>query len=134
MAGHRDDGTFHEDKAHHAGRRVDKGSVAGFLIANGGTPTPKDPWKATPGTVLGDVSEGLPGEHTKAEGRIEGWEDMIRDDMNITGNAGNMYDEAYGPSDMTRRPSQGEWDNEDVYMVPEKKKCSCKGSGSCSCK
>jgi hypothetical protein len=33
-----------------------------------------------------------------------------------------LYDEAVGPHDTTRRPSQGEWESDDVFMTPEKDK------------
>ena len=135
MAGHRDDGTFHEDKAHHPGRKVSKGSVADFLIRNSGAAAPRAPWSPEANTVLGDTEEEVSGRYiydTPERAKVDDWESMVADDFNIEGNAGNMYDEAYGPSDMTRRPAVGEWDNEDVFMTPEKKQCSCKGSGSCS--
>lgn len=35
---------------------------------------------------------------------------------------GEIYDEAVGPQDTTRRPSQGEWESDDVFMSPEKDK------------
>jgi len=137
MAGHRDDGSFAENKAHHPGRKVSRESFfqaltpqyEAFPIPGYGEPTK---WAPTPGTVLGDESTGVPGSHTAPTDRIEGWENMIQDDMRISETAGNPYDEAYGPSDMTRRPPVGEWDNEDVFMTPEKKQCSCNGSGTCS--
>jgi len=30
-----------------------------------------------------------------------------------------LYDEAVGPYDTTRRPAQGEWESDDVFMTPE---------------
>jgi len=120
MAGHRDDGTLAEDKAHHPNRNVSRDGYVEYMMRNANIGAPGKPYE--PMTVLEDTSEGVPGHYYDPNSRIEGWADMMRDDMNIDENAGNPYDEAYGPRDMTRRPPVGEWDNEDVFMTPEKDK------------
>lgn len=120
MAGHRDNGTVAEDKAHHPNRNVSRDGYAEFLMRNTDAGVPRAPW--VPMTVLEDTSEGVPGSHMTPNSRVDDWESMVADDFNVEGNAGNPYDEAYGPRDMTRRPPVGEWDNEDVFMTPEKGK------------
>lgn len=107
-----------EDHAFHPNRGVSRSTLAAQLLAGRpqyeAFPIPgfaeKEKWEAQPNTVLGDVSEGVPGQHTAPNERIEGYELMPKDDFGIDEFAGNTYDEASGPRDMTRRPPENEWD------------------------
>lgn len=123
----------HMDLAHDPSRKGDRTALARaldpthpmnaeFAPASGPWPVEgfQEPvkFRAHPDTVLGDTSEGIPGEHRVAErAKVDDWQSMAQDDFHLEDNSGSAYDEAFGPRDLVRRPAESEWEPHDIVDV-----------------
>jgi hypothetical protein len=105
-----------EDHAYHPGRSGTRSALENAL---------RNPMLGELPTVLGDTAEAIPGNYiypTPERALVEGYEAMPKDDFGIEEFAGNAYDEATGPRDMTRRPAQGEWEPHDIVDVMNRRR------------
>jgi hypothetical protein len=76
-------------------------------------------------TVLGDTAEAIPGNYiypTPERALVDDYQSMSNDDFEIEETAGNSYDEASGPRDMTRRPAKTEWEPYDIIDVMNRRR------------